>query len=400
MKLGFLGAARQVTGSSYFVEADGLRCLVDCGLHQERSFLDRNWDPFPVPPEDLDFVLLTHAHLDHSGLLPRLVHDGFSGTVLTTAATADLVSIALMDAAAIQEEDAAFKRRRHAREGRTVDHPVVPLYTTEDVQATMPLVEEVAYDSPFRLSSALSVRFRDAGHILGSAMIELTVRGDGETRTIVFSGDIGQWDMPFVRDPSLFDAADYIVMESTYGDREHEDPGRIGDLLAGIDPRDGRGRRERRHPDLRHRAGPGPDVPPQPPRLRQGHPGPARVPRQPDGQGSDAGLRAPRRVLRRGGPAALRRGPEPVPLPGPDHRPHARGIQGHQRIPRAGGHHGRLGHGHRRPDQAPPRPEHRPARIDHPLRRLPGPRDPGPPDPRGGRGRSASSGRPCRSGPA
>jgi metallo-beta-lactamase family protein len=234
MKLGFLGAARQVTGSSYFVEADGLRCLVDCGLYQERSFLDRNWDPFPVPPGDLDFVLLTHAHLDHSGLLPRLVHDGFSGTVLTTAATADLVSIALMDAAAIQEEDAAFKRRRHAREGRTVDHPVVPLYTTEDVQATMPLVEEVDYDSPVRLSGALSVRFRDAGHILGSAMIELTVRRDGDTRTIVFSGDIGQWNMPFVRDPSLFDAADYIVMESTYGDREHEDPGRIGDLLAGI----------------------------------------------------------------------------------------------------------------------------------------------------------------------
>jgi metallo-beta-lactamase family protein len=233
-KLAFLGAARQVTGSSYFVEAGGLRVLVDCGLYQERPFLERNWDPFPVPPHDLHFVLLTHAHLDHSGLLPRLVRDGFGGTILTTGPTADLVSIALMDSAKIQEEDAAFKRRRHAKEGRTVGHPVVPLYTTEDVQATMPLVEEVGYDAPVALGGGLSVRFRDAGHILGSAMIELTVgTGDG-ARTAVFSGDIGQWDMPFVRDPTLFEAADYVVMESTYGDRDHEDPGQIGDLLARI----------------------------------------------------------------------------------------------------------------------------------------------------------------------
>lgn len=232
MKLAFFGAARQVTGSSYFIEEDGLRCLVDCGLYQERSTLDRNWDPFPVRPEELDFVLLTHAHLDHCGLVPRLVHDGFSGTILATAATADLMSIALMDAATIQEEDAAFKRRRHEREARSVGHPVVPLYSTEDVQATMPLVEDVDYETPVQLGEAVSVRFRDAGHILGSAMIELTVRVGSATRTLVFSGDIGQWDMPFVCDPSLFERADYVVMESTYGDREHEDPGRVDDLLG------------------------------------------------------------------------------------------------------------------------------------------------------------------------
>jgi metallo-beta-lactamase family protein len=231
MKLAFLGAARQVTGSSYFFEADGLRGLVDCGLYQERPFLERNWDPFPVPPDELDVILLTHAHLDHSGLIPRIVRDGFAGTILTTAATADLVSIALMDSAEIQEEDAATKLRRHQREGRAVDHPVVPLYTTEDVQATMPMVEEAAYDEPVRISDAVSVRFRDAGHILGSAMIELTVRIGSEVRVFVFSGDIGQWDMPFVRDPTLFEKADYIVMESTYGDRDHEDRGRIGELL-------------------------------------------------------------------------------------------------------------------------------------------------------------------------
>jgi metallo-beta-lactamase family protein len=232
MKLAFLGAARQVTGSSYFVEADGLRVLVDCGLYQERPLLGRNWDPFPVGPEDIDFLLLTHAHLDHSGLIPRLVRDGFSGTILTTAATADILSIALMDAAEIQEEDASYKRRRHAKEGRTVDHPVVPLYTTEDVQATMPLVEEVAYDTPVDLGRSASVRFMDAGHILGSAMIELTLQDRGTTRTLVFSGDIGQSDMPFVCNPSLFESADYVVMESTYGDKEHEDRERIDELLG------------------------------------------------------------------------------------------------------------------------------------------------------------------------
>ena len=232
MKLAFFGAARQVTGSCYFIEANGLRILVDCGLFQERSFLERNWDPFPVPPEDLDFILLTHAHLDHSGLIPRIVRDGFSGTILTTAATADLLSIALMDSAEIQEEDAAFKKRRHQKEGRTASHPVVPLYTTEDVQMTMPLVEEVEYESPVQLNNEISVRFRDAGHILGSAMVELSVRENGNIRTLVFSGDIGQRDMPFVRDPSLFESADYVVMESTYGDRDHEDPGSIGELLG------------------------------------------------------------------------------------------------------------------------------------------------------------------------
>ncbi|TFG57597.1 MAG: MBL fold metallo-hydrolase [Candidatus Aminicenantes bacterium] len=234
MKLAFFGAARQVTGSCYFVEANGLRILVDCGLHQERPFLERNWLPLPVPPEDIDFILLTHAHLDHSGLIPTVVRDGFAGTILTTAATADLLIIALMDAAKIQEEDAAYKKKRHQKEGRSGLPTEVPLYTTEDVQMTMPLVEEAAYDEVRQLGRSISVRFRDAGHILGSAMIELSVGSAEGVRTIVFSGDIGQWGSPFVRDPSLFERADYIVMESTYGDRDHEDPGRVDDLLGGI----------------------------------------------------------------------------------------------------------------------------------------------------------------------
>jgi len=234
MKLAFFGAARQVTGSCYFVEANGLRILVDCGLHQERPYLERNWLPLPVPPEDIDFILLTHAHLDHSGLIPTVVRDGFAGTILTTAATADLLAIALMDAAKIQEEDAAYKKKRHQKEGRSGLPTEVPLYTTEDVQMTMPLVEEAAYDEARELGRGVSVRFRDAGHILGSAMVELSVGVEEGVRTIVFSGDIGQWGSPFVRDPSLFERADYIVMESTYGDRDHEDPGRVDDLLGGI----------------------------------------------------------------------------------------------------------------------------------------------------------------------
>jgi metallo-beta-lactamase family protein len=234
IKLAFFGAARQVTGSCYFVEANGLRILVDCGLHQERPYLERNWLPLPVPPEDIDFILLTHAHLDHSGLIPTVVRDGFAGTILTTAATADLLAIALMDAAKIQEEDAAYKKRRHEKEGRSGLPTEVPLYTTEDVQMSMPLVEEAAYDEARPLGPGVSVRFRDAGHILGSAMVELTVEVEDGVRTIVFSGDIGQWGSPFVRDPTLFERADYIVMESTYGDRDHEDPGRVDDLLGGI----------------------------------------------------------------------------------------------------------------------------------------------------------------------
>jgi metallo-beta-lactamase family protein len=234
MKLAFFGAARQVTGSCYYLEANGLKLLVDCGLYQERPFLERNWLDFPVPPETLDYILLTHAHLDHSGLIPKVVREGFAGTILTTAATSDILSIALMDSAKIQEEDAAFKKRRHEKEGRTGPFPEAPLYATEDVQMTMPLVEEAAYDESRELGRGVSVRFRDAGHILGSAMIELGVRENGDVRTVVFSGDIGQWDMPFVRDPTLFERADYIVMESTYGDRDHEDPGRVDDLLGQI----------------------------------------------------------------------------------------------------------------------------------------------------------------------
>ena len=232
MNIQFVGAARQVTGSCYFLEGGGCRFLVDCGLHQERDFLDRNWDPFPFEPGSLDAVFLTHVHLDHSGLLPRLVREGFRGPIYATEASGELLPIVLEDSAHIQVEDAEFKQKRHQRQGRKGPHPEIPLYTVEDAAGVAPRVRTVAYETPVRVEDGVTVVFHDAGHILGSAMIEVITRRNGSERRIVFSGDIGQWGKPIVCDPTVFKLADDIIMESTYGDRDHEDIGRIPDLLA------------------------------------------------------------------------------------------------------------------------------------------------------------------------
>jgi len=234
-RLSFLGAARQVTGSSYLLESGPSRVLVDCGLHQERPFQARNWDRFQFDPGALDAVFLTHAHLDHCGLLPKLVREGFSGQILTTPASAEIAPIVLHDAARILEEEAAFKKKRHQKEGRRGPFPEVPLFTTADVDKVIPLIETVAYDEPVEFGN-LSATFREAGHILGSAMIEVEMGRPGEPgfKTIVFSGDIGQSQRPLMREPSFFDKADFAVMESTYGDRAHEDKGRLDNLLADV----------------------------------------------------------------------------------------------------------------------------------------------------------------------
>ncbi len=225
MKIQFLGATRQVTGSQYYLEADSARLMVDCGMYQERDYLARNWEPSPVQLRDLGALLLTHAHVDHCGLVPKLVRDGFRGRIIATSASADLVELVLRDAAAIQMEDAAFKEKRHRKEGRQFAQPVKPLYTTADVERTLPLVEAVPYDRPIRINNHVHAVFHDAGHILGSAMIELRVNNNGQSRRIIFTGDLGQWDRPIVKNPAVFDQADYIVMESTYGDRLHENHG-------------------------------------------------------------------------------------------------------------------------------------------------------------------------------
>lgn len=234
MRIQFLGANRQVTGSRHLLEAAGMKILVDCGLFQERPYLERNWEPFLVPSEEIDVILLTHAHLDHSGLIPRLIKEGFCRKIMATGASADLAKIVLLDSAQIQEEDAAFKKKRHQKEGRRGLYPEIPLYTVEDARESFPLFETVPYLQPIPLNDHITVRYHDAGHILGSSMLEMDVGENGRSRKIIFSGDIGQWGKPLVHDPSVFAAADIVVMESTYGDRNHEDPASIDDLLARI----------------------------------------------------------------------------------------------------------------------------------------------------------------------
>ncbi len=234
MKIQFLGAAQQVTGSCFFIEVAGLRLLVDCGLFQERAYLERNWAPFPVPPDSIDFVLLTHVHLDHSGLLPKLVRDGYDKNILTTSASADLLPIVLLDAAQLQEEDAAYKKKRHKKEGRRSRYPEVPLYRVSDAEKVSGLVRGVSYDQSISLGKGVSIRFHDAGHILGSAVIELTADEGKKSFRTVFSGDLGQRDKPLIRDPEVLKRARAVVIESTYGDRDHEDPADIETLLSRI----------------------------------------------------------------------------------------------------------------------------------------------------------------------
>jgi metallo-beta-lactamase family protein len=229
-----MGAARNVTGSRYLIEADGRKVLVDCGLYQERKFQYRNWEPFFVPPREIDAVLLTHAHLDHCGLLPRLVKDGFRGRVFCTPATADIAEIILLDSARLQEEDAAYKKKRHLREGRRGPYPEVPLYTVEDAEAVTPLFSPADYGEPVSIGGSIEATFHDAGHVLGSSMIKVTIGQGEEKRTIIFSGDIGRWNRPMLHDPSVFHKTDYIVMESTYGDREHVGTHEIGQDLEEI----------------------------------------------------------------------------------------------------------------------------------------------------------------------
>lgn len=218
MKLTFLGAAGEVTGSSFLLEADGVRVLVDCGMFQGgREAETKNRARFAFDPKTLDCVLLTHAHIDHSGLLPRLVAAGYTGPVYATAATCDLLEVMLTDSAHIQEKEAEWAQKAKARGAARP-----PLYTLTEVQRTLRQLKPVAYGVEVTPHPALRCIFRDAGHIIGAAIIELWVQDGAHSRKIVFSGDIGQPNRPLVRDPTPITEADVLVVESTYGNRLHK----------------------------------------------------------------------------------------------------------------------------------------------------------------------------------
>lgn len=220
-RIKFLGASRNVTGSCYLLETGGVRMLVDCGLYQEREYQSRNWHPFLFSPESLDAVFLTHAHLDHCGLLPKLVRDGYRGKIYCTQATAEIAQIILLDAAHLQEEDAAYKAERHRREGRRGPYPEIPLYTTEDAEAVAPHFAATEYGQCVGVKGNVEGCFYNAGHVLGSAAVGVNINKGRKSRRIIFSGDVGEPDRPIINDPAIFDEADYVVIESTYGDRTH-----------------------------------------------------------------------------------------------------------------------------------------------------------------------------------
>jgi metallo-beta-lactamase family protein len=231
IKLTFLGGVDCVTGSCYLVETDNYKLLVDCGLYQERDCASRNWATFPVPPGSINAVLLTHAHLDHCGLIPKLVKQGLSCPIYCTEATKELAEIILLDSAHIQEEDAAFKKKRHEREGRKGAYPEIPLYTVDDSKASFPLFTAVKYQGIVQLGDSLWGTFYDAGHVLGSASVRIVVKQQDSNRTIVFSGDLGWWNKAILNDPMQFPEADYVVIESTYGDTKHESIEEAADQL-------------------------------------------------------------------------------------------------------------------------------------------------------------------------
>ena len=226
MKLTFWGAAQTVTGSMHQLDADGRRYLLDCGMYQgHRKQAEERNRHFPFPAQSVNAVILSHAHIDHSGNLPLLVKNGFSGPIYATPATIDLAHAMLLDTAHIQEKDVEFLNKRHHHGEPAIE----PLFSTEDAQDTLPLFQPIPYYTPKQLSAGLACRYYDAGHILGSSTVLL----ESEAR-LLFSGDVGRPKLPIIRDPDPPPAADYLIMESTYGGRFHEELGPVKDKLADI----------------------------------------------------------------------------------------------------------------------------------------------------------------------
>lgn len=221
MHIEFHGAVGTTTGSCFLVQVGETRFLVDCGMYQgPKAITARNEKPFPFLPRSIDFVLLTHAHIDHSGLLPRLVREGFNGPIYGTPATVDLLKLLLQDAAHIQEKDAEWRNRKSRRAGHIIEEP---LYTVEDAEKACQQSRTINYHEPYQCAPGVQVVFRDAGHILGSAFLEIDLSEGDKTRRVVFSGDVGDTDQAIIRDPETATEADVLILESTYGDRRHRD---------------------------------------------------------------------------------------------------------------------------------------------------------------------------------
>jgi len=220
MKLTFHGAARNVTGSQHLLEINGLRILLECGLFQgkRRQTFERNIN-LPFDPREVDVMILSHAHIDHSGNIPNLVKKGFSGDILCTFATRDLCATMLRDSAHIQKYDVAYVNKKRARAGQA---PVEPIYDLEDVVEALKHFLAIGYQRPYRITPDITLTFYDAGHILGSAIVQLDINENGRSRRLVFSGDLGRPDRPILEDPTVIEGTDILLIESTYGTRTHE----------------------------------------------------------------------------------------------------------------------------------------------------------------------------------
>ncbi len=220
MDIQFFGAAKMVTGSNYLLRTKKHNILIDCGMFQGSHEAERmNFDPFPYDPKDIDYLILTHAHIDHSGRIPKLVKDGFRGNIICTKPTFELCEIMLMDSAKIQESDTQWENKKRQRAGLD---PVEPLYTMDDAEYSMKYFQPYFYDQRININDSITIRFKDAGHILGSSILEIWVNEDGESTKVVFSGDLGMPGRPIINNPEFIDEADYLVLESTYGDTLHE----------------------------------------------------------------------------------------------------------------------------------------------------------------------------------
>lgn len=232
MKIKFLGAATSVTGSCHLITTEKSKILIDCGLFQGNDDLEElNWEPFDFDPAELDIVLISHAHIDHSGRIPLLVKRGFNGKIYCSDATADLLGVMLRDSAYIQEKEAEWKNNKNKRAGRPL---VEPLYTIKDAETALRQLEPVLYDQLLEASEDVKVVFNDAGHILGSSIVELFIKENGDSSKLVFSGDLGMKDKPILKDPTIIKKADFLVMEATYGNRVHEDNAASIDTLIDV----------------------------------------------------------------------------------------------------------------------------------------------------------------------